>query len=200
MNIAAIILAGGLSSRMGVEKSLMDFGGAPVIARVIERLTPQVAYAAINANGDPARLANFGLPVIADARDDRPGPLAGIAAGLVFARANGCALLATAPCDAPFVPRDLVARLRAQRGDNALAIASGARGIEPLFGLWSVQALPAVEAALQSGERAVHRLAKALGAAVVEIDNEPGAPDWALNLNRPEDVAAALAFIAPPRG
>ena len=100
-SIAAIILAGGRSSRMGVEKSLMDFGGAPVIARVIERLAPQVTTLAINANGDAARFARFALPVIADLREDFPGPLAGIAAGLAYARAKGCEWLATAPCDAP---------------------------------------------------------------------------------------------------
>ena len=195
--IAGVILAGGRSSRMGVEKSLMDFGGAPVIARVIARLTPQVAHLAINANGDPTRFARFGLPVIADAGRDQPGPLAGIAAGLAFARERGCAWLATAPCDAPFTPCDLVARLLSARASSLVAIACGARGLEPLFGLWSIEASAHIEAALQSGERAVHRVAAALGAAIVRIDNEAGAADWALNLNRPEDVAEALAQFAP---
>jgi molybdopterin-guanine dinucleotide biosynthesis protein A len=181
---------------MGVEKSLMDFGGAPIITRVIERFAPQVSALAINANGDPARFAMFRHPVIADACDERPGPLAGIVAGLAFARESKCAFLATAPCDAPFVPHDFVARLLARCSLDGVALASSKRGTEPLFGVWSVNALPRIEAALKSGERAVHRVAAALGAVHVEIEAKSDEPDWALNLNRREDVDAALASLA----
>ncbi len=195
-SIAGIILAGGRSSRMGAEKALMDFHGAPLIGRAIARLAPQVAALAISANGDPARFARFGLAVIADADEEPLGPLAGIAAGLRFARDNGCAFLATAPCDAPFAPRGFVGRLLASRGPSGIAIAGGARGPEPLFGLWSITALPRVEAAMRDGELAARRLAHALGAAVVPIETAPGEPDWALNLNRPEDATAARAFAS----
>ena len=196
--IAGVILAGGLSSRMGFEKALMDFGGAPVVARVIERFGPQVAALAINANGDPARFAAFGLPVIADARGDRPGPLAGVAAGLAFALANGCDRLATLPCDAPFAPRDLVARLAAAARGDAVVCARGARGAEPLFALWPASALARIEAALAAGEFAAHRVARALGRVDVAIDGAPGEPDWSINLNTPDDLARALAERRAP--
>lgn len=197
--IAGVILAGGLSSRMGVEKALMDFGGAPVIARAIARLAPQVAELAINANGDPARFAGFGPPVIADARADRPGPLAGIAAGLAFAAAHGRDRLVTMPCDAPFAPRDLAARLMAASRGDAIVCARSARGPEPLFALWPVSALARVEAALAHGDLAVHRLAAAIGRVDVDIGNAPGEPDWSINLNTPDDLARALAAQAGPR-
>ncbi len=192
--IAGVILAGGLSSRMGAEKALLDFGGAPLIARVVARFGPQVDPLAINANGDPARFASFGPPVIPDARTDRPGPLAGVAAGLAFARARGRGWLATVPCDAPFAPRDFVARLFAATRGSAVALARSARGAEPLFGLWPVEALEAVEAALCAGEFSVHRVAAGIGRVDVALD-DGGGPDWALNLNDPGEFGRALAAL-----
>jgi molybdenum cofactor guanylyltransferase len=116
--IAGVVLAGGRSSRMGVEKALVDFAGRPMLAHVLARFAPQVMALAINANGDPARFAAFGAPVIADLAPDQPGPLAGIAAALAWAQAHGCSRVATVPCDAPFLPRDLVARLARQRAER----------------------------------------------------------------------------------
>lgn len=196
LRTAGLILAGGRSTRMGVDKALMDLAGRPVIARVIERFGPQVDALAINANGEASRFAAFHLPVLPDAPMRHAGPLAGVAAGLRFAQAAGAAWLATAPCDAPFLPRDLVARLFARRNDAKVALARGARGLEPLFGLWSVATLPAVETALREKRFAVHEVAVAIGAAIAAIPVEPEQADWALNLNRPEDHEAAVAMIA----
>jgi molybdopterin-guanine dinucleotide biosynthesis protein A len=187
--IAGAILAGGLSTRMGRDKAFVDFRGRPMIAHAIERLAPQVSTIAISANGDPARFASFGLPVLQDVDASRPGPLAGIAAGLVFARDNGFASIVTVPCDAPFAPRDLVARLTATEDDKP-AVAMSAHGVEPLFASWPVSTLPAVEAALASGDAAVWRLLENLGARRVAIPVSDG-EDWSLNLNSPEDLAAA---------
>lgn len=93
--VAGLLLAGGKSRRMGPafqsgagDKGLLDLGGRPMIAHVIERLRPQVGRMVINANGDPARFAPFGLPVIADEIEGFAGPLAGILAGLKWAIAN----------------------------------------------------------------------------------------------------------------
>ena len=186
--VAGVILAGGLSSRMGRDKALVDFVGRPMIAHAIERLSPQVASLAISANGDATRFNAFGLPVLPDARADHPGPLAGVLAGLHFAASRDQALLATAPCDAPFAPRDLVARLR---GDDALpAVARSPEGVEPLFALWPVALLGRVEAALAAGDTSVWRLLAALGAREVAIPAVP-ADRWWLNLNAPDDLAAA---------
>ena len=163
--IAGVILAGGQSSRMGVEKALMPLAGRPVIAHVIERLQPQVARLGINANGDPARFDAFGLPVIADPDASRPGPLAGVVAGLSWARAGRFALLVSSPCDTPFLPRDLVARLAAACGRSAGAVALGPAAEEPLFAVWRVDILEAVEASLRQGRFAVHALQRELGGA-----------------------------------
>ena len=190
MNFDAVILAGGKSSRMGRDKAFVDFRGAPLIAHAINRLQPQVSMLAIAANSDPARFATFHAPVLADRDETRPGPLAGVAAGLLFARQQGCAAIVTTPCDAPFAPRDLVQRLLSAGGANAPAVAASERGVEPLFGLWPVKALADVEAALARRDTAVWRLLEALNAARVEIP-VAGPEDWRLNLNTPAELAAA---------
>jgi molybdopterin-guanine dinucleotide biosynthesis protein A len=188
MGVAGVILAGGLSTRMGRDKALVPFAGRPMIAHAIERLAPQVACLAVSANGDAARFDPFGLTILPDARTDHPGPLAGIATGLRFAADRGCRFLATAPCDAPFAPRDLVARLR---GDGALpAVAKSPDGVEPLFALWPVAMLGHVEAALATGDASVWRLLAAMGAREVDIPADPG-ERWWLNLNAPDELAAA---------
>ena len=100
---AGIILAGGLSRRMGGgDKGLLALGGETLLARVIARLEPQVAEIALNANGDTARFEGFGLPVIADSVAEYPGPLAGVLAGMDWAAARGHTHIVTAAADTPF--------------------------------------------------------------------------------------------------
>ncbi|MBC7799638.1 MAG: NTP transferase domain-containing protein, partial [Gemmatimonadaceae bacterium] len=83
---AGVILAGGLARRMGGgDKALRIVGGQTVLARTIARLSPQVAPLILNANGDPARFGEYGLPVVADGLPDHPGPLAGVLAGMEWA-------------------------------------------------------------------------------------------------------------------
>ena len=90
MNIAGVILAGGLARRMGGgDKALLRLGGETLLARVIARIKPQVGEMVLNANGDPARFAEFGLPVVADTVEGFAGPLAGILAGMRWAAARG---------------------------------------------------------------------------------------------------------------
>jgi len=192
-SILGVILAGGRSARMGADKAFVDFGGRPLIAYAIETLTPQVGALAINANGDPTRFAAFGLPVFADAAGYAgEGPLAGIAAALAFAEAAGYAHLATIPCDAPFAPRDLVARLGAAIAISGapVAVAEGPRGLEPLFGLWSTALRPAVEAALARGERSPRAFFAGHGAARAVFYGKDGADPFA-NLNDRQELAAA---------
>ena len=139
-----LVLAGGLARRMGGgDKPMRTIGGRTILARVIARLEPQCDGLILNANGEPARFAAFGLPVIADGVADFPGPLAGILAALDWAAANrpDVSLVLSAAGDCPFLPRDLVSRLHgALRSENAeLAVAASAGQSHPVIGLWSVR-------------------------------------------------------------
>ena len=114
MSIIGVLLAGGLARRMGGgDKPLRLIGGRPILDRVIERLRPQVSALVLNANGDPARFAAYGLPVVADSIPDYAGPLAGILAGLDWTAENrpDCPVIISVATDAPFLPSDLVARM-----------------------------------------------------------------------------------------
>ncbi len=120
--VAAIILAGGNARRMGgVDKPLLELGGVPMLARSIAALRPDVSAIAISANGDPARYAEFSLPVLPDGPFQAEGPLAGVLAGLDWAAARGVEALLTVPGDTPFIPAGLAggarptARLRGKR-------------------------------------------------------------------------------------
>src|SRR5258708_26933335 len=141
VNIVGLLLAGGQSRRMGGgDKSLRLLAGQTLLDRVIDRVRPQVAALVLNANGDPARFARFGLPVVADSVGDFAGPLAGILAGLDWTAANrpDCALIASVATDAPFLPRDLVARLRdgMEAAGAELACAASGGQPHPVIGLW----------------------------------------------------------------
>lgn len=141
--IPGVLLAGGLARRMGGgDKPMRQIAGRTILDRVIARLAPQCGGLIINANGDPARFASFGLPVIADSVADFPGPLAGILAALDWAAANcpDVSLVLSTAADCPFLPRDLVARLyRALDEQNAqLAVAASDGQSHPVIGLWNV--------------------------------------------------------------
>src|SRR5262249_45912358 len=113
-----LVLAGGLARRMGGgDKARIRIGGKTILERVLARLKPQCTAIIINPNGDPARFADPGLPVVADSVPDFAGPLAGILAGLDWAAAQrgDLAEVVSVPGDCPFLPRDLVARLAAAR-------------------------------------------------------------------------------------
>jgi molybdenum cofactor guanylyltransferase len=204
MRIAGMILAGGRSSRMGRDKALIPLQGRPLVAHVISRLAPQVEKLAINANGDLARFSAFDLPVRADSASDRPGPLAGIAAALTFARELGADAVAVVPADAPFLPLDLVARLaaaldeprviQANVASTKVACAQSARGLEPLFSLWRVETEATVRAALARGEGSPRAVLTNLAHRLVDFTG-PGEEAAFANLNTPQDVAEADAGL-----
>jgi molybdopterin-guanine dinucleotide biosynthesis protein A len=153
---SGIVLAGGLARRMGGgDKPLVAIGGRPMLERVIERLAPQVGQLAINANGDPARFAAYRRPVVADTIAGFAGPLAGILAGLRWAKANGGRprFLISVAGDTPFFPVDLVERLSAAAGDDeeTIAIAASAGGAHPVFGRWPLGLADHLQAFLASG-------------------------------------------------
>lgn len=197
--IAGVILAGGLSRRMGGgDKCLRDLAGRPLLAHIIERVRPQVASLVLNANGDPGRFQAFGLPVVADSVEGFAGPLAGILAGLDWAAAHapGCAAVASFAADAPFLPRDLVAHLAsAVERDNAdLACAASAGQAHPVFGLWRVELREALRDALVREQiHKVDRWTARYKLVQVEFSAEPLDPFF--NANRPEDLAAAERML-----
>jgi molybdopterin-guanine dinucleotide biosynthesis protein A len=155
-----VILAGGRSSRMGGgDKCLMPLMGQPMLAHVLDRVASQCGAILINSNSDPALFRHFGSPVAADATRQFQGPLAGLLAGLSWARTQGEDDLLSVACDTPFLPHDLLARLtlaRAQSGAE-IAIASDHERSHPVIGLWPATLVERLEGDLASGTRAMHR-------------------------------------------
>ncbi len=182
---------------MGAEKALLPLAGRPLVAHVVARLRPQVAELFVNANGDAGRFGGLDCAVVADeAGDNLAGPLRGVSAAIAFARRRGFSLLATAPCDAPFLPLDLVARLAAAivATGAAIAVAESPRGLEPMFALWSERATSEIAAEFARGEASPRRVMARLGAARVVFAQGEGDDPFA-NLNSPEDFAAAEARL-----
>ena len=206
INVATVgvLFAGGQSRRMGGgDKSLRALGGRPMIAHAIDTLAAQVDALIINANGDPARFAAFGLPVVPDRDADFAGPLAGLLAGMMWTRAH-CPTarhVMTAACDTPFFPADIAARLSAAVGaaDAHIAIAaSGGQG-HFVFGLWPVALADDLEAYLAEGRRKVQDwIARYAHVTVDFLPVEIGGAsvDPFFNINTPEDLAQAEALLA----
>ena len=205
-----IILAGGQATRMGGgDKGLLDVGGQTLLARVIARLGPQVAGMALNANGDAARFAGFGLPVLPDSIVGHPGPLAGVLAGLDWAAEQGADTIVTAAADTPFFPRDLVSRLQDAARDmtHPLVLAATPRdeaeetrsktrsGLirHPTFGLWPVALRDDLRAALNGGLRKVVLWTDRHGGREALFEADPFDPFF--NINTPEDLARAEALL-----
>lgn len=190
-----VILAGGLATRMGGgDKGLLQAGDKRLIDHVIDRLSPQVAGLALNANGDPARFADLNLQVVPDSIEGFAGPLAGVLAGLDWAAEQAADTIVTAAADTPFFPCDLVPRLQlASEGmQHPLALAATpdpkrGQARHPTFGLWPVALRDDLRAALQDGLRKV----------VLWTDKHDGRtalfPDEAafFNVNTPEDLVRA---------
>ena len=198
--VAGVLLAGGLSRRMGGgDKALVELGGETILSRVITRVRPQVTTMALNANGDPARFAGFGLPVIADVVDGFAGPLAGVLTGLEWAaeHAPDCEWLASFATDAPFLPADLIDGLLAAvaRDEADMACAMSAGRHHPVFGLWPVRLAAELRHALVTEEiRKVDVWTARYRLAIADFAAEPVDPFF--NANRPDDLAEAEALLA----
>jgi molybdopterin-guanine dinucleotide biosynthesis protein A len=189
MPLPAVILAGGLSRRMGGgDKPLLRLHGRPLLAHVVARLAPQAGPLAINANGDPARFSAYGLPVLPDPVLGHPGPLAGILAALLWAKTLGAPAVLTAPGDAPFLPFDLLHGL--SEGDLPAIAASRGRP-HPVVGLWPVTFEAPLRKTLAQGRLRVLDFALAQGARVVDFPIPDDGREPFLNLNTPQDLAAA---------
>ncbi len=199
--IGGLILAGGKSSRMGMDKALVPLAGKPLLAHVIARLVPQVSDIVISANGDLSRFASFELPVTADSLAEYPGPLAGLFAGLEWYAKHRpdirCVL--SVPTDTPFLPGDLVSRLTAAKSSAGRPlIVRSMSGVHPVVGLWPVAIAPNLRDAFRRGVRKVGAWAEALSAIEVAFpQTEIGGKmvDPFFNINRPEDLATAETWL-----
>ena len=198
--IPGVLLAGGLARRMGGgDKPMRTIGGRTILQRVITRLRPQCGELLLNANGDPARFAAFGLPVIADGVADFPGPLAGILAALDWVAANrpNVSLVMSAATDCPFLPRDLVARLsQALTEQNAqLAVAASDGQSHPVIGVWSVALRDELRHALVVEDvRKIDRWTARYKLATVTWPTTPLDPFF--NANTVDDIAEAERLAA----
>ncbi len=203
-------MAGGSARRMfahdpagGGDKGLADLAGTPMLARVIGRFAPQVSRLVLNANGDPARFAAFGLEIVTDRGRGDQGPLAGLDAVIAWAQQHGgYRAIATVSTDTPFLPLDLVARLAAAQTDPSLPViaASGER-LHATIGLWPLSLKAAISTALADGPRSVEAFAKAHGAIAVPFpfsDIAGRTVDPFFNANTPDDLAAARTLLTGP--
>lgn len=195
MSIAGVIIAGGQSSRMGREKAFVEVGGLPLLSHVLQRLTPQVETIALNANGDPARFAPFNLPVISDRISGIATPLVGIHAALEWAQDAGYDAIVTATSDAPFIPRDLVARLRDEGRVHPAAVAASGGQAHFATGLWPIGLRHDLAHFLVElkKRRAADWIAR-IAAASVDWPIMPYDPFF--NINTPDDLARAAEIAA----
>ena len=200
IDITGVILAGGQGKRLGnQDKGLAMLANRPLIAYVIDRLSPQVCSISISANQNLSEYGNFGYEVLEDPAggyDGFAGPLAGLLVGMRRAllalnnEPNGGKALVVVPCDAPLLPKDLVSRLAEVAGQStSLAVIphDGTR-LQPLFGLYSLEALDSLEEFLKSGQRKVGIWVESLSPEVVDFSDQPVA---FLNINSQEELLDA---------
>jgi molybdenum cofactor guanylyltransferase len=181
--ITGIVLAGGLGRRMGsVDKGLQLLHGKPMVEHVLARLTPQVEAVVINANQNRDVYARFGHPVVGDEVSGFAGPLAGLHAGMKAAQHP---FVVTVPCDSPFLPADLVARLKASLGGNDIAVAKTADQAHPVFALVRQDVRDNLERFLQGGGRKIDAWYGALRFVEVPFDDEA---DAFRNINTVEEL------------
>jgi len=186
-DVTGLLLAGGMGRRMGgADKGLVPLDGRPMAAWVIERLRPQVGQLLINANRNPEQWSEFDCPVIPDHVGGFAGPLAGFHAGLC---ACSTPLLVTAPCDSPFMPVDLVARMREVLVRDAadLAVVRSSSGLQPVFALMRRELAGNLEAFLAAGGRKIDLWFAQLNTVIVDFDDD----DAFANINTPEELVAA---------
>ncbi|WP_183794810.1 molybdenum cofactor guanylyltransferase MobA [Allorhizobium borbori] len=159
MRVLGVVLAGGLASRLGgVDKASVGFGAGTLLDAVLARFAPQVEALVVNANGDASRFARYALPVVPDDIGGHPGPLAGILSAMDHGAKNGFSHVASVPVDTPFLPGNLVARLKdtAARGGAPIIFAAssaedGRLLRQPVFGLWPVSLREDLRSSLSTG-------------------------------------------------
>ncbi len=169
----------------GVDKGLQLLRGKPMVAWALERLAPQVDEVIVNANQNLEAYAVFGHRVVPDAIGGFAGPLAGLHAGLTAASHP---LAVTVPCDSPFLPLDLVARLRGALGEHDLAVAKTGDQPHPVFSLVRPSVLGHLEKFLSAGGRKIDAWYATLKVVEVPFDDEA---DAFRNINTREELKDA---------
>lgn len=194
--VLGCVLAGGQSRRMGGgDKSLLDIGGKSMLDVILARLSTQVPEVVLNANGDPERFAQFGLPVVPDPVGEFAGPLAGVLAGLTFADKNlpGVSHVISVAGDTPFFPTDLAARFCAAVPADApvIALASSSSKLHPVFGLWPVSLKEDLHTWLETGQSGkVLAFVDRHDSVEVSFDlDKTTGLDPFFNANKPDDLA-----------
>ena len=200
MDIPGIILAGGLSRRMGGgDKGLLMLGKTSIIERVIDKVSPQVGSLAININGDSSRFPDYKLPIIPDSIKGYLGPLSGILAGMEWAFKNGNRYIATVAADTPFLPDDFIKRLHAMVKSKNLNIGIAASRIlstddvfiHPTFGIWEVGLKDDLRDALANDTRKIMFWAKKFKLDYYYFDTSDKLSDPFFNINTPDDLEKA---------
>ncbi len=200
IDIPGIILAGGLSRRMGGgDKGLLMLGKTTIIERVIDKILPQVGSLAININGDSSRFPDYKLPIIPDSIKGYLGPLSGILAGMEWAFKNGNRYIATVAADTPFLPDDLIKRLNAMVESKNLNIGIAASRIlsgddvfiHPTFGIWEVALKDDLRDALANDTRKIMFWAKKFKLDYYYFDTSDKLSDPFFNINTPDDLEEA---------
>ena len=200
IDIPGIILAGGLSRRMGGgDKGLLMLGETSIIERVIDKILPQVGCLAININGDSSRFPDYKLPIIPDCIKGYLGPLSGILAGMEWAFKNGNRYIATVAADTPFLPDDLIKRLHAMVKSKNLNIGIAASRIlsgddvfiHPTFGIWEVALKDDLRDALANDTRKIMFWAKKFKLDYYYFDTSDKLSDPFFNINTPDDLEEA---------
>lgn len=184
--VTAVVLAGGMARRMGgVDKGWADLNGKPLIHHVLDRILPQVSRCLINANRSLDAYGTLGLPVVTDLEGGFEGPLMGIATGLHHATTEWVLFV---PCDGPFLPQELVARLlaKAEQADADIAVAHDGKRLQPVVALIRRNMLESVRVVLAKGERKIDRWY--VQQRMVEVDFSDY-PDAFVNVNRKDDIA-----------
>ena len=202
--VVGLILAGGLSRRMGGgDKGLTLLGGKSVLARIIDIARPQVETLLLNANGDPERFSEYGLQVVGDVIDGFAGPLAGVLTGLEWLKQNqpDAQWLATFPSDAPFMPTNLVTRMMSEIEDQGaqMACAETNGRTHPVVGLWPVNLAGELRSAMIDEDMRKIDLWTARYT-IVEVDFSCDPVDPFFNANRPEDFGEAERLLALVQG
>ncbi|ATN34694.1 molybdenum cofactor guanylyltransferase MobA [Rhizobium sp. ACO-34A] len=199
----ALVLAGGLSRRMGRDKTIVDLSGQPMIAHVVDRLRPQVSSLAVNAPSGV--LDEIGLPVLADIIPGHAGPLAGVLAGLIHTRESmpEASHLLTVPADTPFLPEDLAARMADDITPGRIVVAASLGRIHPVVALWPISLTDDLKEWLSNPDNRklqsfiAHHPSVAVDFPTIETASGPLDPFF--NVNTPDDLARAEQILKERR-
>lgn len=194
-DVTGVLLAGGRARRMnGRDKGLIELAGRALAAHALDRLRPQVAGVLLNANRNQSDYAALGVAVVPDSIEGYLGPLAGLLAGM---EAASTALVVTAPCDSPFIPEDLVARLVRAReaAGSELAVAHDGERQQPVFLLAPVSLADDLRRWLESGGRKIDAWFAEHRVADVRFDDRP---DAFININTEEERVAVERRLQAP--